>query len=71
MPDIAADDSNVVRSIKKRAVELGLADSTLRDLIAKGEGPAVVRLSPGRVGIRTSDLRAWLDARTVRPSEFA
>jgi predicted DNA-binding transcriptional regulator AlpA len=33
---------------------------SLERYISLGEGPAVIRLSPRRVGIADSDLEAWL-----------
>lgn len=64
---VVADDPDRVHSLPETATITGLALSTLRDLIGRGEGPAVVRLSPGRVGVRRRDLRAWLDSRTISP----
>ena len=38
----------------------GITRRTLERMIADGEGPATVQLSPRRVGILRSDLKAWL-----------
>lgn len=46
---------------------IGVCKLTLRRWIAAGKGPAVVRLSAKKVGVRTSDLNAFLDARTIMP----
>lgn len=42
----------------------GLKKSTLYQLMAKGEFIRSVRLSARAVGWRTSELKAWLSART-------
>ena len=39
---------------------VGVARRTLERLIALGEGPAVIELSPRRRGILESDLISWL-----------
>jgi predicted DNA-binding transcriptional regulator AlpA len=41
----------------------GISTSTLERLIAAGNGPRVLRMSPRRVGIRKVDLDAWLASR--------
>jgi predicted DNA-binding transcriptional regulator AlpA len=40
-----------------------LGRNTAKRLIAAGNGPAVVQLSPRRIGIRVSDNSKWQDAR--------
>lgn len=55
--------SRIVRSIAERAEQLGISDKTLRNLIASGQGPRVIQLSPGRVGIRDDHFAAWMDSR--------
>ena len=37
--------------------------NTGKRLIANGDGPAIVQLSPRRIGIRESDAAAWQAAR--------
>jgi hypothetical protein len=37
--------------------------------VQSGEGPAVVRLSQRRIGIRLRDHRAWLESRVEKPAE--
>jgi uncharacterized protein YceH (UPF0502 family) len=37
---------------------------TLRRLIARGDGPAVTKLSTRRLGVRMSHAVAWFDSRT-------
>jgi len=49
---------------RREALEhLGLSSRTLERLDAKREGPPKIRLSPGRIGYRTTDLDAWINAR--------
>jgi predicted DNA-binding transcriptional regulator AlpA len=66
IPDRLADDAVVDYVTAARVAGLSLC--TLRRLVARGEGPPVVRLSPRRVGVRACDLRAWIAARTARPA---
>jgi predicted DNA-binding transcriptional regulator AlpA len=40
-----------------------LGHNTAKRLIANGDGPAIVQLSPRRIGIRESDAAAWQAAR--------
>lgn len=49
----------------------GLSPATLETLRSRGGGPAFAKLGR-RVSYRLSDLRAWLEARTVRStSEYS
>jgi predicted DNA-binding transcriptional regulator AlpA len=41
----------------------GIGRNTGKRLIATGNGPAIVQLSPRRMGIRESDAAAWQAAR--------
>ena len=50
-------------SYNQAAAITGLARRTLERLIALGQGPAVVELSPRRRGILESDLISWLHKR--------
>jgi predicted DNA-binding transcriptional regulator AlpA len=52
-----------VYSYNQAAAITGLARRTLERLIALGEGPAIVQLSPRRRGILESDLISWLRKR--------
>jgi predicted DNA-binding transcriptional regulator AlpA len=49
-----------VYSYNQAAAITGLARRTLERLIALGQGPAIVELSPRRRGILESDLISWL-----------
>jgi hypothetical protein len=52
-----------VYSYNQAAAITGLARRTLERLIALGEGPAIIELSPRRRGILESDLIRWLHKR--------
>ena len=52
-----------VYSYNEAAAIAGLARRTLERLIALGEGPAIIELSPRRRGILESDLISWLHKR--------
>lgn len=64
-------DDDVVDSFKDWCAARSLSEDTGRRLIASGQGPAIVRLSARRIGIRRKDNRAWLEARTERPQAAA
>ena len=53
-----------VLMLSEFAIMAGISLVTLRRLIARGEGPAVTKLSTRRLGVRVSHARAWLDSRT-------
>ena len=57
---LLADDR--VISLKECAQNAGVSLATLRREIAQGRGPRLTRLSPGRVGVRISHHRDWLDS---------
>jgi hypothetical protein len=52
-----------VYDYNEAAAIAGLARRTLERLIALGEGPAIIELSPRRRGILESDLIIWLHKR--------
>jgi predicted DNA-binding transcriptional regulator AlpA len=54
-----------VYSYNQAAAITGLARRTLERLIALGEGPAIIELSPRRRGILKSDLISWLHKRRL------
>jgi hypothetical protein len=47
---------------------LNVSDRTFDRIEARGEGPPITQLSPGRIGYRASDLAAWLDSRRRQQS---
>ena len=61
------DDERVV-DLTAFAAMTGLSIATARRLISAGQGPRLVRVSPRRVGVRISDVRRWLDQRTIAGS---
>jgi excisionase family DNA binding protein len=60
-----------VLTYDEAAAALGVCKMTLRRWISAGSGPPTIRLSAKKVGVRASDLRAFLDARTVMPGAAA
>jgi predicted DNA-binding transcriptional regulator AlpA len=56
-----------VYSYNQAAAITGLARRSLERLIALGQGPAIVELSPRRRGILESDLISWLHNRRRAP----
>jgi predicted DNA-binding transcriptional regulator AlpA len=56
-----------VLSEKEAARYLNLARQTLSNLRFKKEGPPYIRLLPGRIGYKLSDLEAYLAARRIDP----
>jgi len=61
--DLDALPGLAVLTKKQVAKITGLGLVTLWKLHAAGDGPELIRLSPGRVGIRVDALRKWLDQR--------
>ena len=49
--------------LKKIAAKHGTSLRNLQRMIARGEGPPVIQLSPRRVGIDEADDDAWLASR--------
>lgn len=52
-----------VLSVPEWAGLVGIGYSTAKDLIRKGQGPQITRLSAQRVGIRVSHHHEWLNSR--------
>ena len=59
-----------VRTLAETAKILGVSVPLLERLIRAGQGPAVIQLSPRRIGIRDSARNAWLDSqqRVAQPA---
>ena len=53
-----------VRSMREAAALAGVSIATLYRVIASGDGPRTVRMSPRRRGITDHDLAGWLEARS-------
>ena len=52
-----------ILSVKAACRETTLSRSTLWRLVKSGQFPAPVKLSPGRVGFRATEVHAWIAAR--------
>jgi predicted DNA-binding transcriptional regulator AlpA len=52
-----------ILSYDEAAKRIGLVRRSLERLISKGEGPAVIHISPRRRGIVEADLERWAMAR--------
>jgi predicted DNA-binding transcriptional regulator AlpA len=46
----------------------GFSRATAQRLIARGEGPRLIKLSERRIGIRLSDHREWQASRLIEPA---
>jgi predicted DNA-binding transcriptional regulator AlpA len=55
--------SKRVLSLDEVAKRTGLTRRTLERLLARGEGPVLVRLTPTRIGVLESDLDDWISKR--------
>jgi predicted DNA-binding transcriptional regulator AlpA len=62
---MATNDDEAILSKKQAADLVSLSVRTFERLCRAGEGPAKVRLSPGRVGFRRADVTAWVKRRTA------
>jgi predicted DNA-binding transcriptional regulator AlpA len=61
---VAQPPEDRVLTLAEFASIAGISLVTLRRLIARGDGPAVTKLSIRRLGVRVSHAMAWLDSRT-------
>jgi len=59
-------DQDRVMGFKEWCEKTGISEPTGRELLARGDGPPVLQMSPNRIGIRVCDHRAWLAARLRR-----
>ncbi|MGT2486067.1 helix-turn-helix transcriptional regulator [Methylobacterium oryzae CBMB20] len=55
--------TSIVLNFRAACEAASLSVSTMRRLIAAGRGPRVIKLSDRRIGVRRSDLEAWLASR--------
>ena len=58
----AIDDLRVI-TLQEFAASQGISFATVQRMIARGEGPPVIKLSTRRVGVRIIDLKEWQAAR--------
>jgi predicted DNA-binding transcriptional regulator AlpA len=52
-----------VLTLREWAALCGFSFMTGKRLIARGDGPTTIQLSPRRVGVRVIDHRKWQEAR--------
>jgi hypothetical protein len=64
----ACSDDDCVMTLHEWARRAGIAYVTARRVIAAGQGPEVVRLSPNRLGVSFGAHRAWLKSRVTQPA---
>jgi predicted DNA-binding transcriptional regulator AlpA len=64
---LSDDPINAVRVLSKRQAyqALGVSLDTWNRMDERGELPPKTQISPGRIGYRVTDLKAWLDARRI------
>jgi predicted DNA-binding transcriptional regulator AlpA len=62
---LTADELRVL-TVKECAQLNGISWMTLKRLIARGDGPVIIQLSPKRIGIRVIDNAKWQAARLRR-----
>jgi hypothetical protein len=67
--DQPGPDDDRVMNVQQWAERVGISYPTAKRLIAAGEGPAITRLSPNRLGITFGAHRAWLKDRTEQAAQ--
>lgn len=61
-------DPNKLYLTSDPALKVIASYSTMAHWRVEGRGPAFVKLGPRRVAYQGSELNAWLERRTVRPT---
>lgn len=65
-PELGSDlESDRVLTLAQWYTLNGFSRATAQRLIARGEGPRLIKLSSRRIGIRLSDHRAWQASRLI------
>ena len=61
------------RLLRRRKVEkiTGLSRSTIYRLMQESDFPRPVRIGPGSVRWKVSDIKAWIESRPLTRSEFS
>jgi predicted DNA-binding transcriptional regulator AlpA len=62
---IMTEDFDAVRCVSEPELRrlLGISDMTFTRMKARGDAPPKTQISPGRIGYRVADIKAWLDRR--------
>jgi hypothetical protein len=60
---LPADDCLINTELAARICDMSAW--SLRQRIARGDGPRVVRLSGSKISIRVRDLKAWIESRAT------
>jgi excisionase family DNA binding protein len=58
-----------ILTLKEAAEGLSIHYKTLQKWIAMGRGPPLVKLSRRKIGVRNSDLQAYIEHYVTRPDE--
>jgi predicted DNA-binding transcriptional regulator AlpA len=66
---IPCPDDDRVMNVQQWADRVGISYPTAKRLIAAGDGPAITRLSPNRLGITFGAHRAWVKNRTKQAGQ--
>jgi len=66
MDAIRSAPAQLILSEKQAAKELCLSVRTLQTMRVDGGGPAYVRLTERRIGYSMTELKRWVEARSVR-----
>ncbi|MBM4298301.1 MAG: hypothetical protein FJ143_11235 [Deltaproteobacteria bacterium] len=61
---MSIQDADRVLTFREWIEAAKISDATGRRILKGPDGPPVIELSPRRIGIRVSDHRKWLEART-------
>jgi hypothetical protein len=61
-------DDDLVMSIREWCRRNNISLPTAKRLIARGEGPELIKLSPNRIGITFGADRAWKAQRRISPA---
>lgn len=62
-PDTQNSQSQALLTIPEAAERLRLTEKALRQIMHRGEGPPIIRISPRNIRIAVADLKDWLNER--------
>ena len=60
-----------VLTLREAAAAIGIHRVTLTTWLREGRGPPVVRFNARKVGVRQSDLQAFIDSHVIQPGAAA